>query len=112
MKSTGIVRYIDDLGRIVIPKELRRAVDIIAGDALEIWVNPDGEIRMKKYTPELFSLAHEVTSLKCHIGERENYDSDKSRWIRKLEEVRKEMFLAEHARHAMQNNEESAVTEV
>lgn len=94
--KTGLVRYIDDLGRIVIPKELRRAADIIDGDPLEIWVDPDGTIRMKKYTPELFNLAHEVTRLQYHIGESENDNSDKSRWIRKLEEVRKEIFFAEH----------------
>lgn len=93
---TGLIRYIDDLGRIVIPKELRRAANIIDGDALEIWVDPDGDIRMKKYTPEPFSLAHEVTRLQYYIDESENDNSDKSRWIRKLEEVRKEMFFAEH----------------
>lgn len=50
MKSTGIVRKVDELGRIVIPIELRRALDIAIKDALEIYVNED-EIILKKYQP-------------------------------------------------------------
>ncbi|MTI65953.1 MAG: AbrB/MazE/SpoVT family DNA-binding domain-containing protein [Firmicutes bacterium] len=50
MKSTGIVRKVDELGRIVIPKELRRTLDIAEKDSLEIYV--DGEqIILKKYQP-------------------------------------------------------------
>ncbi len=50
MKSTGIVRRVDELGRIVIPMELRRNLDIAEKDALEIYV--DGEqIILKKYEP-------------------------------------------------------------
>ena len=44
MKETGIVRRIDDLGRIVIPKEIRRTLGIKEGDTLEIFTNKDGEI--------------------------------------------------------------------
>lgn len=50
MKSTGIVRQVDDLGRIVIPKELRRTLDISEKDSLEIYVE-DNLIIMKKYEP-------------------------------------------------------------
>lgn len=50
MKSTGIVRQVDDLGRIVIPKELRRTLDIAEKDSLEIYVE-DNLIIMKKYEP-------------------------------------------------------------
>jgi len=50
MKSTGIVRRIDDLGRIVIPKEIRRTFNIQEGDPLEIGVN-DQEIILRKYVP-------------------------------------------------------------
>ena len=51
MKATGIVRRIDDLGRIVIPKEIRRTMRIREGDPLEIFVNEQGNIMLKKYSP-------------------------------------------------------------
>lgn len=59
MKATGIVRRIDDLGRIVIPKEIRRTLHIRESDPLEIFTNRDGEIMLKKYSPigELGELA-------------------------------------------------------
>ena len=50
MKATGIVRRIDDLGRVVIPKEIRRTMRIREGDPLEIYTNPDGEVIFKKYS--------------------------------------------------------------
>lgn len=51
MKATGIVRRIDDLGRIVIPKEIRRTLRIREKDALEIFTDRDGEVILKKYSP-------------------------------------------------------------
>lgn len=51
MKATGIVRRIDDLGRVVIPKEIRRTLRIREGDPLEIYTDPDGEVIFKKYSP-------------------------------------------------------------
>lgn len=51
MKATGIVRRIDDLGRIVIPKEIRRTFRIKESDPLEIFTSHDGEIILKKYSP-------------------------------------------------------------
>ena len=51
MKATGIVRRIDDLGRVVIPKEIRRTMRIREGDPLEIYTSPDGEVVFKKYSP-------------------------------------------------------------
>ena len=51
MKATGIVRRIDDLGRVVIPKEIRRTLRINEGDPLEIYVDKDQEIIFKKYQP-------------------------------------------------------------
>jgi AbrB family transcriptional regulator (stage V sporulation protein T) len=50
MKATGIVRRIDDLGRVVIPKEIRRTMRIREGDPLEIYTGPDGEVVFKKYS--------------------------------------------------------------
>ncbi len=59
MKATGIVRRIDDLGRVVIPKEIRRTMRIREGDPLEIYTAADGEVIFKKYSPigELSSFA-------------------------------------------------------
>lgn len=51
MKATGIVRRIDDLGRIVIPKEIRRTLRIRESDPLEIFTDREGEIILKKYSP-------------------------------------------------------------
>lgn len=65
MKSTGIVRKVDELGRVVIPIELRRTLDIAEKDSLEIYV--DGEqIILKKYAPACLFCgeAHGVTVFK------------------------------------------------
>lgn len=51
MKATGIVRRIDDLGRVVVPKEIRRTLRIREGDPLEIFTDRQGEIILKKYSP-------------------------------------------------------------
>lgn len=61
MKATGIVRRIDDLGRVVIPKEIRRTLRIREGDPLEIFTDREGEIILKKYSPigELGTFARE-----------------------------------------------------
>lgn len=63
MKATGIVRRIDDLGRVVIPKELRRNFKIREGDPLEIFTKEDGTICFKKYHPyddEHFRKAYQI----------------------------------------------------
>lgn len=61
MKATGIVRRIDDLGRVVIPKEIRRTMRIREGEPLEIFVDREGEVILKKYSPigELTEFAQE-----------------------------------------------------
>lgn len=61
MKATGIVRRIDDLGRVVIPKEIRRTLKIREGDPLEIYTDQEGEVILKKYSPigEMGSFAKE-----------------------------------------------------
>lgn len=51
MKATGIVRRIDDLGRVVVPKEIRRVLRIREGDPLEIYTGNAGEVILKKYSP-------------------------------------------------------------
>ena len=62
MKATGIVRRIDDLGRVVIPKEIRRTLRIREGDPLEIFTERDGEVIFKKYSPmgELAEFAGQI----------------------------------------------------
>lgn len=80
MKATGIVRRIDDLGRVVIPKEIRRTLRIREGDPLEIFVDRDGEVILKKYSPigELSEFAKEyvesladATGHTCIISDRD-----------------------------------------
>lgn len=64
MKATGIVRRIDDLGRVVIPKEIRRTMRIREGDPLEIYTDADGEVIFKKY-----SQVGELSSLTAQYAE-------------------------------------------
>ena len=80
MKATGIVRRIDDLGRVVIPKEIRRTMRIREGDPLEIYTDRDGEVIFKKYSPmgELGTFADELvealsrtSGLSCVICDRD-----------------------------------------
>ena len=80
MKATGIVRRIDDLGRVVIPKEIRRTLRIREGDPLEIFVDREGEVILKKYSPigELGDFAkeyadslYEATGHIACIGDRD-----------------------------------------
>ncbi|WP_027964452.1 stage V sporulation protein T [Halalkalibacillus halophilus] len=82
MKATGIVRRIDDLGRVVIPKEIRRTLRIREGDPLEIFVDREGEVILKKYSPinELSEFALEyaqslfdATGHKVLISDRDAY---------------------------------------
>ena len=70
MKATGIVRRIDDLGRIVIPKEIRRTMRIREGDPLEIYTSPDGEVIFKKYSPvgEISGTASQYADVLSKVG--------------------------------------------
>ena len=74
MKATGVVRRIDDLGRVVIPKEIRRTLRIKEGDPLEIFTDKEGEVILKKYSPigELSEFASEyaetLTKTTGHIA--------------------------------------------
>lgn len=69
MKATGIVRRIDDLGRVVIPKEIRRTLRIREGDPLEIYTDREGEIILKKYSPigELAQFAKQYTEALAQV---------------------------------------------
>ena len=71
MKATGIVRRIDDLGRVVIPKEIRRTLRIREGDPLEIFTDREGGVILKKYSPigELTDFSKEYAeSLQQTVG--------------------------------------------
>lgn len=65
MKATGIVRRIDDLGRVVVPKEIRRTLRIREGDPLEIYTDTEGEIVLKKYSPmkEIWEFAERFSQV-------------------------------------------------
>ena len=65
MKATGIVRRIDELGRVVIPKEIRRPQRLRRGDPLEIFTTGDGEVIFKKYSPigEMSTVAAQYTEV-------------------------------------------------
>ena len=67
MKATGIVRRIDDLGRVVVPKEIRRTLKIREGDPIEIFTEKDGEIILRKYS-QIGEMSESVsyTHLRAH----------------------------------------------
>ena len=110
MKATGIVRRIDELGRVVIPKEIRRTQRIRRGDPLEIFTTGDGEVIFKKYSPmgevntlaaqlaEVLSRQFALTAFVCDrdrilavsgSGRRELADRSISQPLEKLMEARK-----------------------
>jgi len=67
-RSTGVVRKVDELGRIVVPKEIRRTMSIANGDALEIFVDADGEIILKEYQPSCVVCGGMEDLLRHHNG--------------------------------------------
>ncbi len=82
MEATGIVRRIDDLGRVVIPKEVRKTMKIREGDPMEIFVDQEGEVILKKYSPikeiaefaqEYVDSLHETTGRSACICDRYSY---------------------------------------
>ena len=79
MQTTGIIRRIDDLGRIVIPKELRRKFNIKDGDPLEIFIENDGVICFKKYIPydnKQFEKAYQMAKaiVPCGLAILDSYE--------------------------------------
>jgi AbrB family transcriptional regulator (stage V sporulation protein T) len=80
MNATGLIRRIDDLGRIVIPKEIRRILRVREGDPMEIFISSNGEVLLKKYSPisllgdfakEYAESIHENTGHICIITDRD-----------------------------------------
>lgn len=72
MKATGVVRRIDELGRIVIPKEIRRTLKIKEGTPLEIYSGEDGELLLKKYSP-IFEISTTAEEIVQSIADGTNY---------------------------------------
>lgn len=93
MRATGIVRRIDDLGRIVIPKEIRRTCNLREGDPMELYLGEDSQIILQKYDtePEITSLRTAATQLAGTIqGERERIAF--TAWTEKaIEKIREDM---------------------
>ena len=79
MKATGIVRRIDDLGRVVIPKEIRRTLRIREGDPLEIYTDSNGEVIFKKYSPvgELGEFASQYAEVLSRVANLPTLISDR-----------------------------------
>lgn len=83
MKATGIVRRIDDLGRIVIPKEIRRTLRIREADPLEIFTDREGEIILKKYSPigEMGTFAKQYAESMAQVSGHVAVISDRDQFI-------------------------------
>ena len=83
MKATGIVRSIDDLGRIVIPKEIRRTLRIRESDPLEIFTDREGEIILKKYSPigEMNTFAKQYAESLAQVSGRTALIADRDQLI-------------------------------
>ncbi len=96
MKATGIVRRIDDLGRVVIPKEIRRTLRIRESDPLEIFTDREGEIILKKYSPigELGSFAKEYAEALASASGHSVCITDRDQVIAAAGGIRKETIGA------------------
>lgn len=83
MKATGIVRRIDDLGRIVIPKEIRRTLRIRESDPLEIFTDREGEIILKKYSPigEMTTFARQYADSLSQVSGHAALIADRDQFI-------------------------------
>lgn len=81
MKATGIVRKVDDLGRIVLPRELRRIKQINEGDPIEIFVE-DNLIVLHKYEPEI-SLVNDIEKLVSKLSRSDDFLSEEKKKMTK-----------------------------
>lgn len=83
MKATGIVRRIDDLGRIVIPKEIRRTLHIRETDPLEIYTDREGQVILKKYSPigEMTTFARQYAESLSQVSGHAALIADRDQFI-------------------------------
>lgn len=122
MKATGIVRRIDDLGRVVIPKEIRRTMRIREGDPLEIFTDRDGEVIFKKYSPvgELGTFASQYAETLAKVSGRGVCITDKDMVIAVSGGSKKELFerkispeveelIQQRSQHIQKHPEDKAV---
>lgn len=108
MKATGIVRRIDDLGRVVIPKEIRRTMRIREGDPLEIYTDREGEVIFKKYSPigELNAFAAQYAETLHKTGEIDVLICDRDAVIA-ASGVPKKEYADKHISHELETIIES-----
>ena len=94
MKATGIVRRIDDLGRVVIPKEIRRTLRIHEGDPLEIYTDANGEVIFKKYSPvgEMSGFAEQYAEVLSKVARQPVLISDNDHIVAAAGISKKEML--------------------
>lgn len=122
LKSTGVVRRIDDLGRVVIPKEIRRTLRIKEGDPLEIFTDKEGEVILKKYSPigELSEFAAEyaetLTKTTGHIAYITDKDTviavsgaSKKEWLEQGISQELEKILDNKVKYVSKENNDMAV---
>jgi AbrB family looped-hinge helix DNA binding protein len=95
MKATGMVRKIDNLGRIVIPKEILRTLGIKNRDSLEIYVGDVGQIILKKYNPTPQAL-EQIAILDGLIIDDANYSSEVSERVTNLLKEFKQLLQNEN----------------
>lgn len=111
MKATGIVRRIDDLGRVVVPKEIRRTLRIREGDPLEIYTDREGEIILKKYSPigELGQFAKQYADSLAQTTGHVIAISDKDQFVAAAGSAKKELLTKSitHELEALINERES-----
>ena len=104
MKATGIVRRIDDLGRVVIPKEIRRTLRLREGTPLEIFTDREGEIILKKYSPmvELTAFAGQYADAMAQTTGKIVCITDRDQVIAVAGGPKKEMLLKASSRQMEQ----------
>lgn len=103
MKATGIVRRIDDLGRVVIPKEIRRTMRIREGDPLEIYTSNDGEVIFKKYSAisEMYENASQVADILYRLANCPAIVFDRDHVVA-VSGVPKKEYLERRVSHALE----------
>ena len=100
MKATGIVRRIDDLGRVVVPKEIRRTLRIREGDPLEIYTDREGGIILRKYSPigELSQFSKQYAEALAGSGKKELMQKEISRQLDNLMNQRENLLAVKGER--------------
>lgn len=116
MKATGVIRRIDDLGRIVIPKEIRRNFKINEGDSLEIFVDSN-QIVLKKYSllDDMMELSRNLVDVFKNIYSKNIVITDKEKVIASSKDLRKEYLdkeLAGNIKNKIDDRSELCLTDI